>query len=367
MKLRIAICSPNKNAYSETFIMAQKNGLMGKIFYYFGGLLPNELEGHGKLSNRYTEVSNIVKRKIKTTTFNSEEEAFISSLKKNKIQVVLAQYGVTAHRIVDICKHLKIPLVTHFHGYDASMHSFIESCGNYKKVFDYSAAVIAVSQTMKERLLQIGCPANKLVYNPYGPNDSFLALKPEFLTESFIGVGRFVDKKAPYYIILSFQKVLSKYPDAKLILGGDGPLFEVCHNLVKYLKIEQSVILPGPVSREKFIDYLASARAFVQHSVTAISGDQEGTPVAILEASAAGLPVISTRHAGIKDVVLEGETGYLVNEHDVDGMAEKMLMLLSNKELAVRLGKNGKERINKHFSLKQHLDRLDDIIAQAVK
>jgi glycosyltransferase involved in cell wall biosynthesis len=104
----------------------------------------------------------------------------------------------------------------------------------------------------------------------------------------------------------------------------------------------------------------------VQHSVTALNGDQEGTPVAIMEASAAGLPVIATLHAGIPDVIIDGTTGFLVPEHDVDAMSEKMLSLLENKTLAKQFGNNGKERIKIHFSLKRYLDVIDDVIVKAI-
>lgn len=120
------------------------------------------------------------------------------------------------------------------------------------------------------------------------------------------------------------------------------------------------------MSKEEFTNNLEKALAFVQHSITAINGDQEGTPVAILEASAAGLPVISTFHAGIPDVIINEETGLLVNEHDVEGMAQKMILLLQNNELAKTLGKNGKERIQTNFSQARHLHVIDDLINKAI-
>ncbi|MNY29233.1 GDP-mannose-dependent alpha-(1-6)-phosphatidylinositol monomannoside mannosyltransferase [compost metagenome] len=126
--------------------------------------------------------------------------------------------------------------------------------------------------------------------------------------------------------------------------------------------IENNVLLPGVLSKEQFSDYIENALAFVQHSVTAINGDQEGTPVAVLEASAAGLPVIATFHAGIPDVIVDGETGLLVSEHDVDAMTQKMILLLSNKELAKQLGKNGKERIKSNFTIEKHLETIDVLI-----
>lgn len=358
---------PSKEAYSESFIQAQKKGLEGTIFYYYGGSLPTHLEEHGELLSTRGLLFNKIKRKLRFTTFSLRELAFISSLKEKKIQVVFAQYGTTSNRIVNICKHLNIPLITHFHGYDASVNSVINSCKGYHEVFSYSTFVIAVSRSMKEKLIALGCPREKLVFNTYGPDDSFLGLKPKFAQPVFIGLGRFVEKKAPYYTILAFSKIVDKYPEAKLIIGGDGSLYEVCKNLVQYLKIEKNVLLPGVLSKQQFLDHMVNALAFVQHSITAIDGDMEGTPVAVLEASAAGLPVIATTHAGIPDVILDEETGLLVAEHDVEGMTKKMFLLLENNELAMQLGQNGKKRIQLHFSMARHLEVLNEVIKNTIK
>ncbi|MEL1240142.1 glycosyltransferase [Flavobacterium flavipallidum] len=362
----IAMVAPSLDAYSETFIQAQKKGLKGKVCYYYGGNLPLFLEGFGRLKTRFVTWEVKIKRRLGIKTFNADEIAFIQSLKKQRIQVVFAQYGPTAHRVVQICKDLKLPLITHFHGYDASVDIVIKECNHYKEVFEYSSYAIIVSNTMKSRLIEKGCPKEKLIFNPCAPDTSFLEVKPQFSEPLFIGLGRFVDKKAPYYTILAFSKVVNRFPNAKLVIGGEGELFEVCKNIVCHLKIEKNVLLPGILPREEFLAYLSKGCAFVQHSVTALNGDQEGTPVAILEASAAGLPVIATHHAGIPDVILDGETGFLIPEHDVEAMADKMILLLENKELAKQMGKKGKERIKNYFSLENHLQTLDQIIGKTI-
>lgn len=366
-KNKIAIVSPSQNAYSETFIQEQKNGLKGDIYYYYDGSLPTMLENQGSLLSNKKIISYKIQRKFKLTSFNLNELAFIDSLRKNKIEIVLAQYGTTANAILRVCKYLNIPLITHFHGYDASMDSVIKKCNNYKEVFDYSTYVISVSNVMNTKLLDLGCDPQKLIKNTYGPSSVFLDICPKFSEDYFIGLGRFVNKKAPYHLILAFKKVHDKFPNAKMIIGGTGELFETCVNLVRSMKLEDAVLLPGIINREQFVAYLSKGLAFVQHSVTAMSGDQEGTPVAILEASAAGLPIISTKHAGISDVVIEGQTGFLVPEHDVEGMAEKMIWIFENQDKAKELGIKAKEQIKLNFTLKRHLEVLDSLIEKAIK
>ena len=88
--------------------------------------------------------------------------------------------------------------------------------------------------------------------------------------------------------------------------------------------------------------------------------------MAVMESSAAGVPVVSTRHAGIPDVVIDGETGLLVDEHDVDGMAQAMLKLLEDRQLAVEMGAKGRDFILKNFSRQKHLALLSRIVLDSI-
>jgi len=124
------------------------------------------------------------------------------------------------------------------------------------------------------------------------------------------------------------------------------------------LKIEEFVDFKGRITPNEHRSLLGESYMFVQHSKTATSGDSEGTPVAILEASAAGLPIVSTIHAGIPDVVINDKTGFLVQENDIDQMAEKILYLLRNKEIAIKFGKKGKDFVFNNFSLDKHIETL---------
>ena len=123
----------------------------------------------------------------------------------------------------------------------------------------------------------------------------------------------------------------------------------------------------GVIKPEEFRGLLEVSLASVQHSITAANGDMEGTPLAVLEASIAGLPVISTIHAGIPDVINHEDTGLLSQEHDVAAMAANMLRLLDDVELAKKLGTRGKKNIFKNFSFKTHIDRLQLALQRAIE
>jgi len=212
----------------------------------------------------------------------------------------------------------------------------------------------------------LGCPPDKIVLNACGPNSTFFNIKPSFNKKYFTAIGRFVDKKAPHLTITAFSKVAKQYADAKLFMVGSGKLLSTCEDLVRNLGIEKQVSFLGKQSREQIATLLTNTLAFVQHSVTAESGDTEGTPVAVMEASAAGLPVIATRHAGIPDVIEHDVTGFLVEEFDVATMARYMLDLCDNSEKARTLGKKGSEHIKQNFTIEKHLNCLTELIAKTI-
>ena len=148
----------------------------------------------------------------------------------------------------------------------------------------------------------------------------------------------------------------------------EGLLRDVCMDLAMTLNIEDAVTFLGAQPPTVVRQEMRQARCFVQHSVTAESnGDSEGTPVGILEAGASGLPVVSTRHAGILDVVIDEETGLLVDERDVAGMALRMRRMLDDPDLAARLGQAARTRIKRHFSMEQSIGRLWNIITASIQ
>jgi glycosyltransferase involved in cell wall biosynthesis len=216
---------------------------------------------------------------------------------------------------------------------------------------------------MRRKLVSLGAPPAKVHLNPYGIDcTAFDRSNPAGAPPVLLAVGRFIEKKAPHITIEAFSKAHRALPGARLRMVGDGPLLDECRALAKALGVADAVAFLGAQPHAVVQEEMRRARGFVQHSVEAANGDCEGTPVAILEASASGLPVVSTRHAGIPDVVLEGETGILVDERDTDAMAAGMIALLREAELARRLGEAARRRTQSRFSKQQSDGRLWAVI-----
>jgi len=360
------IHSNDEDAPSETFVRAQRDMIDGKVNYYNRGIPPTYMNAKKIKIPYYSAVSESLKE-ILIPRFNENESLVAATLIDENTDIVFAQFGISGAGILNVCKKLLLPLIVHFHGIEISAHYYMENYRDkYIEMFKYASYIIAVSRYMENTLIEMGCPKKKIIYNPCAPNDDYYKIQPQFNKKIFIAAGRFIEKKAPQNTIMAFIKVLKKHPDAKLIIAGNGELFDLCSELIKHEKIDESVLIPGTYNPEQLKKWFNEAIAFVQHSITAPNGDMEGTPVVICEASLAGLPVISTFHAGIPDVIIDGKTGLLVEEGDIDGMAENMIWILDNLEKAKEMGMAGKQNIWNNFNMKKHISILDKIIKNAI-
>lgn len=371
--MRICIISPNRGAYSETFIEAHINGLDEVVGVLYGGHLPTHIQKNDEPlfgGGRAHRIKRLFAQKVFGQSLKDlQSNAIENYLKANNVELILAEYGQTGVEMLDIAKRNKIPLVVHFHGVDAYHHDVMKEYGKqYRELLGQVAAVVCVSRHMERRLLELGASQERLHYNPCGANTArFDGGDPLNAKVTFVGIGRFTEKKAPYLTILAFQKALNDVPSAKLILIGDGPLLDPCRKIVKALGLDDRVDLPGMLPPDKVAGHLKSARAFVQHSLVPANNDHEGTPVAVVEASATGVPVISTAHAGINDVVEHGKTGLLCAEGDILQMAQYMVQLGKDPAFAATLGIAGQEKVRKNFSLEISLSTLQAVLDKAMQ
>lgn len=289
-------------------------------------------------------------------------------LERQGVDVVLAEYGPTAISVRDPCRRAGIPLVAHFHGWDAYvLPARPEVLAGYRRVFEDATAIVAVSRHMVKQLVSLGAPEEKVHWNPCGAVVPEIAARPGAAPPLFVAVGRFTPKKAPDVTIRAFATVAREISDARLEMIGHGPLFESSKRLARDLGVHRRITFRGAATHERVYESLAAARCFVQHSVEAPNGDREGTPVAVLEAMAIGLPVVSTRHTGITDVVEEGSTGTLVDEFDVEGMARAMIAYGTDPARAEAHGRAAREAVQQHWSMDLSIQRLRAIIREAAR
>ena len=284
-------------------------------------------------------------------------------LHAHSVRVVLAEFGPTGCALLPICRDLGLRLVVHFHGHDGTVlpRRWVYRHA-YRVLNRYADAIVCGSGYFRGRLIQIGFDERKLHVIPLGIEVEQFVSDAKKDPNLVIAVGRFVAVKAPHLTIQAFERVLERCPDARLEMIGDGPLLPMCKEMVKAKGIEGHVIFHGAQPHEFVKERLARASVFVQHSITAPNGASESLGISLLEAMASKVPVVATRHGGFVETVIEGVTGFLVDEGDVKGMAERVIQLLQDEKLRFRMGEAGRQRVEEHYEAKVQAQRLYSLL-----
>ncbi len=361
-KIRIAHISPHNFEMSSSFIRANMQGLNGVVVPFYGGYLPNKMGSSIDLNIGIIDRL-IFKFRHHILGLNRAEYAFYKALKREKIDLIFAEYGPTACAIYKVVKKLQIPLIVHFHGYDVYHKPTLDKNKRiYQKLVPIIVGAIAVSKEMRDDLIAWGIDSKKIVYSPCGCKLDFALDRPQEKRQGFLAVGVLVPKKSPLQLLMAFHIAVAKGCKYNLTIIGDGPLKQDCMDFIQENSLVGRVKMLGSLDHNSVLMEMRKNAIFVQHSVTSEDGNREGTPVAILEAQAMYMPVVSTKHAGIKDVVKEGVTGYLVDEHDIDSMAECMLYLESNEDVQIKMGSEAHVWIVDNWTSQHHLARINQYI-----
>jgi glycosyltransferase involved in cell wall biosynthesis len=291
-------------------------------------------------------------------------------LAEMNLPVVLAHFGPVGINCLVQCRRLGLPLIVHFHGYDATGVLVTPRYRrDLKALFAYASKVVAVSNKMKEDLVGLACPPEKIAVIPCGvPLEEFRPARKRYDGRfHFLFVGRLIAVKAPLTLIKAFELCADGNSVTRLTIIGDGPLVGEVRKYVAASRHRDRIHLMGAQPLAVVKERLAEAHAYVQHNVTGDYGRTEGWPVAIAEACASGLPVVATAHAGINDQVVHGETGYLVAEGDYAAMARYMLELSTNPGRCEQMGRKSREYIEKYGSFDVQLGRLAELLASTAR
>lgn len=261
-------------------------------------------------------------------------------------------------------------LVVQFYGFDASQRPKMEGPGYYDELFKQASAVMVLSNYMKKQLMDLGCPADKLVIHGTGAESARFPCKPRSLQPGepirLLSIARLCEKKGLEYAIAAIAQVLKVRRDFVLDIIGDGPLRQPLQKQIDQLGLSDHVHLLGWRIQEQVREQLDQSHILICPSVTARAGDQEGTPTVIVEALMMGLPVLSTLHSGIPDMVEHGVSGYLVPERDVDALAQYLLKLMDQPDDWPKMGQAGSEHARRKYDVNLLNDQLVEIYKQTI-
>lgn len=261
-------------------------------------------------------------------------------------------YGVDALVYAGLLSRLNLPVLVSFYGYDCT--SFPNRFGGYGRrwlqqgLFKQRgiSAYTAMSPDMKEDLVKLGCPEEKIIVHYHGSDPRPFYRERNYPNKkeiSLLIISSLTEKKGHHSLLRAFKKAAAATDRSlRLHIAGDGELRESLEQLIKEENMQQ-VYMHGLIKygSEQHHRLLEEADIFVHPSITTAKGEKEGIPGALIEARSAGLPVIATYHAGIPYIMEHGQTGMLAKEEDIDELASHIKELAENPGLREKIGRQG--------------------------
>lgn len=263
---------------------------------------------------------------------------------------------------------LRGKLITTFHGFDITTSLKLFGDRLYDPLFRMGNLFLPISQRWQQRLIELGCDPQKIMVHRMGIDCQKFTFTPRQPDADgcirLVTIARLVEKKGIEYGIRAVAQLAETYPNLEYHVVGDGPLRDTLSDLIQNLGVQNRVKLLGWKQDQEVLEILNQAHILLAPSVTSQDGDQEGIPVALMEAMAMGLPVISTFHSGIPELIEHGSSGFLVPERDADTLASKLSYLMEHPELWPQMGHAGRSYVETHYNINQLNDRLVEIYQQ---
>lgn len=293
------------------------------------------------------------------------EKIAVEFLKKRKAVLIHAHFGTTGVITLKLKKILGVPHITTFYGFDVSKLAVKKRWRKFFKVlFREGDLFLVEGPHMKWRLENIGCPESKIKIQRIAIDLNRIVFKERMPKKNekiiLIFAGRFVEKKGLIYALQALKEVYNKKRNFEFRIIGDGLLKKRIIKFIKENSMESYVRLLGFLSYKDYLKEMQAADIFIHPSITAKNGDSEGgAPTTILEAQAMGMPVISSYHADIPNVVVPGKSALLSPEKDYRSLAENIIYLIDNQNEWKNMGRIGRDFVEENHNILKEVVKLE--------
>ena len=292
-------------------------------------------------------------------------------LRKEKARLLHAHFGYEGCRILWAKRSTGIPLITSFYGADATEYSrYPFWLRRYKKLFEEGDLFLAEGPGMAQRLLDIGCDGNKIKVQRLGVDLERIDYKERKFNGRvrFLICAGFKEKKGIDFALEGLARALLIHPfDYDLTLIGDGVERNNLEGRVTSLGLRKHTKFCGMLPYDQVLEHLQTHDVLLQTSVTAKNGDGEGgAPVILLDAQAAGMPIIATIHGDIPEYVVDGKSAFLCQERDIKELSENIVYLIEEQQNWSKMGRTGRKHVEKYYNSViqiRHLEALYDEVS----
>lgn len=294
--------------------------------------------------------------------------ARLTSLER-RFDVLHAHFGPAGNSFRFARQLWHAPLVVSFHGHDFSTLPRKEGAGMYRRLFATADAVTVNSEHTRRSVEGLGCPTAKAHKLPVGLDAQEFPFCERTVGSGapirLLSIGRLVEIKGHEHLIRAVAMLRPRHPRLRLDLVGDGPLRPKLERLAGELNTGGCITFHGALAGDEVKRLMSGAHLFALTSVN-VDGDAEGQGLVLQEAQACGLPVVATRHGALPEGMLEGESGFIVPERDVDALAARLGWLLEHPETWPALGRSGRAFVEAHYDIHQLNHRLVQIYREAI-
>ncbi len=259
-------------------------------------------------------------------------------------------------------KALNVPFVTFFHAHEISPYTIEETAKRYKVLFDQNDLLFPISNYWKKKLVKCGANPSRVIVHRMGVDiEQFVYTAPRKINRkiNILSVGRLTGQKGYEYAIKGVADFRKRTPlNISYRIIGAGTIERKLKQMVKDLGVDDIIHFIGPQPLEVVKKELAKADVFLLPSISDQYGLMEGIPVAIMESMAIGLPVISTFHSGIPEIIDDGISGFLCEEKNHDDITEKLTIISKNYPLVKMISKNARKKVEAEYNIKSLNNKL---------
>ena len=300
-----------------------------------------------------------------------EVQQLVALLREKNAQLLHIYFGHIAVHLLPLMTAWPKPTVVSFHGADVmvDMHKPAYRAATLR-MLERARLVLVRSESLGVALTEIGCPRSKIRLHRTGiPLDEIPfrdRVWPADGSWRFVQACRLIEKKGLRTSLAAFAELVKSHPASTFTIAGDGPLRANLEAEANSLGLGDRVTFAGFVSQEELRELFYRSHIFLHPSERGADGNQEGVPNSMLEAMASGLPVFGTVHGGIPEAITIGESGVLVAEGDVRGLAEKILNLTSDPEKLSQIARAGAESVAQKFERNAQTRQLEDLYFEAM-
>lgn len=292
----------------------------------------------------------------------------------NACDVIVAHFGHNGARVARLKKWnvLKPPVVTIFHGYDVGVPIRESGFARYYDLFDHGALHLTVNDFFRRVLVEAGAPEARVAVHHMGIDARAIPYRWQSWRNTpleLISVCRLTEKKGVEFALRALALLAASDPaiDWRYTVIGDGPLRGDLEELAAELGMADRVSFLGSLAHDDVKSWLRRSHAFVLPSVAASSGDIEGIPVALMEAMAAGLTVVSTHHSGIPELIEDRKTGFLAPERDIETLAARLAWVATNPEACEAVTQAARRKVETDFNAEELDDDFAGIVTRLAK